>query len=54
MSTAEAAARWGITTGRIRQKEKAFPSGTLRKFGKQWVVLDVGMYYVFGLPRDSK
>jgi hypothetical protein len=48
MSTAEAAEKWGVSTSRIRQREKEFPLGTLRKFGKQWVVLDVGMYYVFG------
>jgi hypothetical protein len=53
LSTLEAAEKWGISTGRIRQREKEFPPGTLRKFGKQWVVLDIGMYYVFGMPKKK-
>jgi hypothetical protein len=55
LSTAEAAERWGVTTGRIRQKQKegGFPPGTIRKFGKQWVVLEDGMYVAFGTPRKS-
>jgi hypothetical protein len=52
MSTAEAAKKWGTSTGRIRQREKDFPPGTIRKFGKQWVILDIGMYCVFGEPKQ--
>lgn len=55
LSTAEAAEMWGVTTGRIRQKqlEGGFPPGTIRKFGKQWVVLVDGMYAAFGQPKND-
>lgn len=46
-----AAERWGIDPSRIRQSIDRFPRGTIRKFGKQWVVMVEGMYHVFGPPR---
>lgn len=48
MSTKEAADRWGIDESYIRRKINEFPPGTVRKFGKQWVVSKAGMESVFG------
>ena len=48
MSTKEAADRWGIDESYIRRRIREFPPGTVRKFGKQWVVTRNGMTAVFG------
>lgn len=48
MSTKEAADRWGIDESYIRRKIHDFPPGTVRKFGKQWVVSRKGMEKIFG------
>lgn len=48
MSALDAAKRWGISDARLRQKIEDFPKGTIRKFGKQWVVTESGMVSVFG------
>lgn len=48
MSTKEAADRWGISEAYIRRRITEFPTGTARKFGKQWVVTKSGMEAVFG------
>lgn len=53
MSTTEAGQKWGITESRIRQVISRFPEGTIRKFGKQWVVLEQGMCAVFGEPKTD-
>jgi sulfur relay (sulfurtransferase) DsrC/TusE family protein len=51
MSTQEAAKKWNIDDSNIRQRIKSFPQGSIRKFGKQWVVTEYGMRCVFGEPR---
>lgn len=49
MDTKEACKRWGIlSTSALRKRIDLFPPGTLRKFGKQWVVTAEGMKAVFG------
>jgi AraC-like DNA-binding protein len=49
MSTKEAAERWGFKDdSTIRKRVKDFPEGTIRKFGKQYVVTKEGMDAVFG------
>jgi len=48
MSTKEAAEIWGLDESTIRKRIDDFPSGTVRKFGKQWVVSRKGMEKVFG------
>jgi hypothetical protein len=53
MSASDAAKQWGITDSRIRQVTDKFPKGTIRKLGKQWVVLERGMKAVFGDPRKN-
>lgn len=51
MSGSEAAERWNIDPSNIRLRHQEFPEGTIRKFGKSWVVTEEGMYAVFGRPR---
>ena len=53
MSTKEAAEIWGIDESTIRKRIDDFPPGTVRKFGKQWVVTKDGMKRVFGEPRKE-
>lgn len=49
MSTKEAAQRWGLKDdSTIRKRVKDFPPGSIRKFGKQYVVTKEGMEEVFG------
>jgi Helix-turn-helix domain len=48
MSTKEAAETWGLDESSIRKRIDDFPPGTVRKFGKQWVVTREGMKKVFG------
>jgi AraC-like DNA-binding protein len=48
MSTKEAAERWGFKDdSTIRKRVNDFPEGTIRKFGKQYVVTKEGMEAVF-------
>lgn len=57
MSTKEAADEWGIDESYIRKRISEFPPGTVRKFGKQWVVSRDGMEAVFGrkkIEEDEK
>lgn len=55
MSTSEAAERWGFKSdSTIRNRVKEFPDGTIRKFGKSWVVSEEGMVKVFGKPKEEK
>lgn len=53
MDSATAAEKWGIDSSYIRHIIDQFPPGTIRKFGKQWVVTVEGMYYVFGMPKKK-
>ncbi|WP_238803325.1 helix-turn-helix domain-containing protein [Anoxybacillus sp. LAT_26] len=48
MSTKEAAELWDIDESYIRKRISDFPPGTVRKFGKQWVVSRKGMEKIFG------
>ena len=48
MSTKEAAELWGIDESSIRKRIDDFPPGTVRKFGKQWVISRKGMKKIFG------
>lgn len=48
MSTREAAEFWGLDESSIRKRIDDFPPGTVRKFGKQWVVSRKGMEKIFG------
>ena len=48
MSTKEAAVLWGLDESSIRKRVNDFPPGTIRKFGKQWVVSRKGMEKIFG------
>jgi len=54
MDTTQAAEEWNIDSSYIRQYKDKFPKGTIRKFGKQFVVTAQGMYAVFGDPRERK
>ncbi|WP_281998707.1 helix-turn-helix domain-containing protein [Priestia flexa] len=50
MTTSKAAERWLMKDRTIRAEwnlEK-FPKGTIRKFGKTWIVTKEGMEAVFG------
>lgn len=53
MSTKEAAELWGIDESSIRKRIDDFPPGTVRKFGKQWVVTRDGMKKVFGTKKGE-
>ena len=53
MSTKEAAEIWGIDELTIRKRIDDFPPGTVRKFGKQWVVSRKGMEKIFGKKREG-
>lgn len=53
MSSAEACRKWGISTSTLRMNVEKFPQGTIRKFGKQWVVTEEGMKAVFGEPNKN-
>lgn len=49
MSTKEASERWGFKDdSTIRKRKSEVPEGTIRKFGKQYVVTKEGMEAVFG------
>lgn len=60
MTAAEAAEIWGVSESYVRktlsQSPDKFPKGTIRKFGKQWVVTTEGMEAVTGEvdPRKVK
>ena len=54
MSASDATKRWGLNDSRLRQKIDDFPKGTIRKFGKQWVVLESGMEAVFGKLKNEE
>ena len=47
MEAKEAARIWGVSESYVRktisQSPQKFPEGTVRKFGKQWVVTTEGM-----------
>lgn len=55
MDTSEAIKRWGFKSdSTIRNRVKDFPIGTIRKFGKSWVVTEEGMKKVFGEPKTEQ
>lgn len=60
MSAKEAAQIWGLQEGfvrtHMRDNRNPFPPGTIRKFGKQWVVTTKGMESITGRkdPRLKK
>lgn len=54
MSTREAAELWGIDESTIRKRINDFPVGSVRKFGKQWVITHAGMKKVFGIKKGDK
>lgn len=60
MSAKEASKIWGLHEGfvrtHMRNNRKPFPAGTIRKFGKQWVVTTRGMESITGIkdPRLNK
>lgn len=53
MSSAQACQEWGIDNSTLRKRIDQFPKGTIRKFGKTWVVTSEGMYRVFGEKRKD-
>lgn len=60
MTAAEAAKIWSVSESYVRktlnQSPDKFPKGTVRKFGKQWVVTTEGMEAATGEvdPRKTK
>ena len=60
MSAREAGEIWGLSEGfvrvHMREGRDHFPPGTIRKFGKQWVVTTRGMEAITGRkdPRKGK
>lgn len=54
MSSAQACQKWGIDNSTLRKRIDQFPKGTIRKFGKTWVVTSEGMNCVFGEKRKEK
>ncbi|MDX8289717.1 MULTISPECIES: helix-turn-helix domain-containing protein [Metabacillus] len=53
MSSAQACKEWGIDDSALRKRVNQFPPGTIRKFGKTWVVTSEGMCRVFGEKRRN-
>ena len=60
MSAREAGEIWGLSEGYVRvhmrEARESFPPGTIRKFGKQWVITTRGMEFMTGRkdPRKGK
>jgi Helix-turn-helix domain len=54
LSAAEASFLWGIDDSWLRKKVHQFPKGSIRRFGKQWVVTYQGMKEVFGEPQPKQ
>lgn len=60
MDAQEASKIWGHAENYVRlfvkQNPDKFPKGTIRKFGKQWVVTTEGMEAITGVkdPRKNK
>ncbi|ALS22260.1 helix-turn-helix domain-containing protein [Paenibacillus naphthalenovorans] len=53
MSSAEACEQWGIDDSTLRKAHNRFPIGSIRKFGRDWVVTDFGMNQVFGRRKED-
>ncbi|MFD0587772.1 helix-turn-helix domain-containing protein [Paenibacillus sp. GCM10027627] len=53
MNSKDAAKRWGKDDSSIRFRKNDFPSGTLRKIGRDWVVTEEGMEAVFGKENNN-
>ena len=58
MEAKEAARIWGVSESYVRktisQSPQKFPEGTVRKFGKQWVVTTEGMERATGKKDPRK
>nr|WP_318184420.1 helix-turn-helix domain-containing protein [Metabacillus idriensis] len=54
MSSSQACREWGIDDSTLRKRIDQFPRGTIRKFGKTWVVTSEGMQHVFGEKRTGR
>lgn len=58
MDAKEASAIWGHAENYVRlimkQHPERFPKGTVRKFGKQWIVTSEGMEAVTGVKDPRK
>ena len=58
MDAKEASKIWGHAENYVRlfikQNPNKFPEGTIRKFGKQWVVTTEGMEAITGVPDPRK
>lgn len=58
MEAKEAARIWGVSESYVRktisQSPQKFPEGTVRKFGKQWVVTTEGMEHATGKKDPRK
>ncbi|UAL54891.1 hypothetical protein K8L98_23905 [Metabacillus dongyingensis] len=54
MSSTQACREWGIDNSALRKRIDQFPKGTIRKFGKTWVVTSEGMQHVFGEKRTGR
>lgn len=53
MAASEATRKWGLDESSLRKRIESFPEGTIRKFGKQWVVTEEGMTVVFGIKKEK-
>ncbi|CCI87049.1 helix-turn-helix domain-containing protein [Lactobacillus gigeriorum] len=58
MDARQAAEIWGLSEGyvrkRINQAPQKFPKGSIRKFGKQWVITTEGMEAITGKTDPRK
>jgi hypothetical protein len=54
MAAKEACKKWKIDDSTLRKRIADFPSGTIKKFGKQWVVTQEGMETVFGKLKEDE
>ncbi|CCI85046.1 hypothetical protein FC52_GL000642 [Lactobacillus pasteurii DSM 23907 = CRBIP 24.76] len=58
MDAREAAEIWNLSEGyvrkRVNQAPHKFPKGSIRKFGKQWVITTQGMEAITGRPDPRK
>lgn len=53
MNAREAAQKWKLDDSSIRKRIGDFPNGTIKKFGRDWVVTIRGMEAVFGKLKED-
>ncbi len=53
LSSSQACEEWGIDDSTLRKRVHDFPVGSIRKFGRSWVVTRSGMESVFGEIKKS-